>query len=147
MTQTHEHGPGCLICDHFARVSADATVWSDADWIASGMSDVPGWVMVATRQHSEGSWGLSDREAATAGPVLRALSRALKEAVGAERVHLMAQGEHAVHFHYLMTARGPGDTPIFDTAELARRSPALADRAQASAAAERIRTLLAKAPT
>ena len=122
----------CHICARFGKAAAEDLAWSDDNWVAGNILGVPGWVMVATRQHTEGSWALTDAQAASMGSVLRSITAAVKQVADAERVHLIAQGETALHFHYLIIARRKGETPIFDGGELGRRGPALADAGKAA---------------
>jgi diadenosine tetraphosphate (Ap4A) HIT family hydrolase len=122
----------CHICARFGAAKAEDLAWSDEHWVAGAILGVPGWVMVATREHTEGSWALSDDQVAGMGSVLRSLTSAVRQVAGAERVHMIAQGETALHFHYLIMARRPGEVPVFNGAELGRRAPALADPAKAA---------------
>jgi diadenosine tetraphosphate (Ap4A) HIT family hydrolase len=132
MTKTHELVPGCHICEHFGRLGSERAIWSDDHWVADGLLDVPGWIMVATRRHAEGSWALSDEEAAGFGLLLRNLSSAVKVVTGAERVHIAAAGESAPHFHYILIPRRPGEIPVLDGKTVILRAKEMADRAQAA---------------
>jgi len=126
------NGHSCHICARFGKAKDEDLAWSDDHWVAGNILGVPGWVMVATREHTEGSWALSDAQAASMGSVLRNLTSAIKQVAGAERIHFIAQGETALHFHYLVMARRKGDVPVFEGAELGRRAPALADADKAA---------------
>lgn len=141
MAEAHGHDENCSICALFGR--SEEVIWSDDHWVATRIVDVPTWLMIGTRRHAEGSWGLSDAEAASLGPALRDLSGALKTVTGAERVHIAAQGENALHFHYMLMARRPGEAPVFDSAEIGKRQPGLVDAAEAKAVGDRIRDLMA----
>ncbi len=73
------------------------------------------------------------------GPVLRAASRAVREATGSLRVYAIAFGEGAPHLHVHLVPRRPGrdDTAAWRVADWYRaveRDPALAaDPAQVAA--------------
>lgn len=138
MTHVSPHISDCHICSHFARLSPAQTIWRDDSWIASSVFDVPGWTMVATLRHAAGCWDLTDAEAAGFGLVMRALSAAIKIVTGAERVHMLAQGEFALHFHYLLIPRLPAEQPVFDGALLIERAKTIEDPVTALASARRI---------
>src|SRR5690606_22990436 len=101
-------------------------------------------IIVATRRHAEGSWGLSDQEAAGLGPLLRNLCSAVKTVTGAERVHVAAAGEVALHFHYLIMPRRPGEAPVLDSMEIARRMTEMRNPAQAAELGGRVRDIVAR---
>jgi diadenosine tetraphosphate (Ap4A) HIT family hydrolase len=63
--------------------------------------------MLFPDRHNEGVWDLGEKEAAQFGLLLVALTRAVKQACGAERVYAMYAGENALHFHAMVMPRGP----------------------------------------
>lgn len=64
-----------------------------------------GWMMLATRAHRVGPWALDDEESADLGPLVRAVSRAIREVTGAERVYLLGFNEAVPHMHLHLVPR------------------------------------------
>jgi diadenosine tetraphosphate (Ap4A) HIT family hydrolase len=130
---------------HFCAAYADRErrVYDGGAWFAFATGDVPGWVMLATKKHTEGMWSLSAEEAAGVGGAISAVGRAVKEATGAQRVHLVFLGEHALHFHLGFFPRADGESPLLDNAPLLAAAQTRVDAEQARAVAERIRSALA----
>ncbi|WP_404478819.1 HIT family protein [Novosphingobium sp. BL-52-GroH] len=127
------HDPDCTVCAMVAASDRSSVIWEDENWIATTMLDVPGWLLVMTRRHVDGVWSLNAAEASSFGPILRDLAQATKAATGAERTHLAAQGERALHFHYMILARTADGTPVFDSHEISRRAALDADAPRARA--------------
>jgi diadenosine tetraphosphate (Ap4A) HIT family hydrolase len=139
-----EFEPGCALCERFANVGPEL-LWSDEHWVVADILGAPGWTSVATRRHVKGSWNLSDAECAGHGPLLRDLTAAIKTATGAERVHLVSQGEMEIHFHWLIMPRLPGESPAVDGKQFIARATQLKDPAKAAEVDERIRQLMTRA--
>jgi diadenosine tetraphosphate (Ap4A) HIT family hydrolase len=137
---------GCSVCDYLRKLTPDQTILQNEHWIAGPMLDVPGWVMLMTRQHREGVWSLSDAEAASLGTMARDIAGALVKTVGAERVHMAAQGEVALHYHCGLLPRRPGETPVFNSMDLVTRAEHAADPAEARAVAARLAEYLELTP-
>lgn len=129
----------CHVCDGIATASAETELLVDEAWSARAVTDVPGWVMLATRRHGDWTWGLSDAEAASFGPVLRRLSDAVRKAANAERVYVMALGENSLHYHLVLLPRSADLAPELRGPALLGSSEALADRAEAQRVAAEIR--------
>jgi len=108
----------CHVCDGLAGAE-DRVVYDDPAWRAFQVAEVPGWVMLAPKEHVEGMWGLSDEQSARFGPALRDLSAAVKQATGADRVYLMYLGESAKHFHAGLFPLAPGAEPLVDNSRIA----------------------------
>lgn len=131
MTKNNHYVSGCAICDNLKKLTPERIVWEDNHWIISGLLDVPGWLLVMTKRHVEGTWSLNDDEAAGMGRLMRDACGAVKRMTGAERVHYTAAGEVALHYHTGILPRLPGQTPVFDSMELVRRAKEIADPAAA----------------
>ncbi len=122
----------CHICDGIAG-PRERFVYEDEHWAAYRPIDVPGWVMLATKEHVEGTWNLTDAQAADFGRIARDASAAVKKAVGADRVHLVYLGETARHFHAGLFPVAEGRESLFANDRLLA---AVKDESDAAAAAE-----------
>ena len=97
----------CHICEQNARahdLPPRECVYLDENWrVAHGWSSLPGWLVVALRRHVEALDELTAEEAAALGPILRAASVALKQAVGCGKTYVILFAEHPryphVHLH------------------------------------------------
>jgi diadenosine tetraphosphate (Ap4A) HIT family hydrolase len=70
------------------------------------------WFVVQTATHRADLADLDDAEAAELGPVARAVSRAVNEAVGAARVYFYLLNEaQPPHVHFHVVTRLPDDPP------------------------------------
>jgi diadenosine tetraphosphate (Ap4A) HIT family hydrolase len=118
----------CSICKMLDAVGEDEIVIDTDLFRAHTVFDAPGWTMVSSKRHAEGIWGLTDAEASAFGTIANQLARAMRAEATAERVHVLAQGEHALHFHAILVPRQPGETPVFEGTELVVRGQQLADR-------------------
>ena len=90
----------CRIC---AAIASDQpVVWQDEHWVlrhAAAPAGVAGWLTMYSRRHVRGIVDFTDEEAASLGPVLRRIHRALESASGAPRIYSAAMGESVPHFH------------------------------------------------
>jgi diadenosine tetraphosphate (Ap4A) HIT family hydrolase len=146
MASSHhgEHGgEACPLCSAIAEAKADELVFERGPWIALTLIDVPGWLRVMTKRHAEGPWSLSEEEASTMGGVLQSVSEVTRSVTGAERVHIVGLGEGAVHFHYAVLPRLPGETPVFTGAPLVARAAEAADARRSAEIAARLRSAFA----
>jgi diadenosine tetraphosphate (Ap4A) HIT family hydrolase len=132
---------GCHICD--AVGASDRHLYSDATWCAFSPADVPGWVMLATREHVRGMWDLSPEQADTLGQLIRAVGGAVVEATGAHRAHLVYLGESALHFHLMFLPRNEHEPPLLDNSPLVAAAQATGDVEAVRTVAARIRRRLA----
>ncbi|MFI1990819.1 HIT family protein [Actinoplanes sp. NPDC020271] len=74
--------------------------------------DARPWFVVQTAVHRASLADLDDAEAAELGPVSRAITRAVTEATGAERVYFQLLNEaQPPHVHFHVIARLPADPP------------------------------------
>jgi diadenosine tetraphosphate (Ap4A) HIT family hydrolase len=118
----------CAICKMLDSAAPEEIVIDTDLYRGHTVFDAPGWVMVSAKRHAEGIWGLTDAEASAFGVIANQLARVMRAEANAERVHLLAQGEHVLHFHAILIPRQPGETPVFDGAELVVRGQQIADR-------------------
>lgn len=135
----------CLVCAILDKLPADRLLLEDQSWLANGIMDMPGWIMVSTRRHCEGVWSLTDDEGQRLGSIMRDLSAATKAVTGAERIHIMSQGESSPHFHYLIIPRLKGETPVFDRELLMQRAAQHGDADKAAKDERRIQDYLRQA--
>jgi diadenosine tetraphosphate (Ap4A) HIT family hydrolase len=98
----------CHFCDLVSE--PDQIVYQDEHWTAGLGNNVPGWLLVWANRHVEGMWGMNDAEAASLGPMVQRLSTAVHDVCDAERVYMMAFGEHVIHYHFMIMPR-TADTP------------------------------------
>ena len=75
---------------------------------ASGTS-LPGWLVVLPRRHVIALDELTAEEAADLGPLLRALTAALREVLGCSKTYvaLFAEAEGFAHVHFHVVPRSP----------------------------------------
>ncbi len=98
---------GCAVCA-MERVDEASVVFRDELWAAEIMpgAEVPGWIVLRARRHTERITGLDDAESNSFGRRVRDLAAALTEVTGAPTSYLMAFCENHAHFHALLIARG-----------------------------------------
>lgn len=100
----------CHVCDGWAGAPAEAVVHRGVHWAAVAAGDVPGWFRLQTMRHGESLWDMTEDETAEFGPLVAALSAAVRRVTSAERVYLIALGENSLHMHALLIPRYQ-DTP------------------------------------
>jgi len=144
----------CPVCAELAgRIAAPGgAVYRNAWWEVAhhtGAHTDPGELIVKARRHVESMSGLTEDEAASLGPVLRAAVTVIERVVRPERVYVASYGERVRHLHFFLlprTASLPAGHVVSDVYRRARsqlrhwklaRNPTTADRA---AAAERLRS-------
>jgi diadenosine tetraphosphate (Ap4A) HIT family hydrolase len=130
----------CHVCDGLAG-GEDRVVYDDPVWRAFQVAEVPGWIMLAPKEHVEGTWGLTDEQSERFGRALRDVSAAVKEATGADRVYCMYLGESARHFHAGLFPLQPGEEPLVDNSRIAAAAAA-GDPGRAQATREAIRAMM-----
>jgi diadenosine tetraphosphate (Ap4A) HIT family hydrolase len=71
---------------------------------------IPGWLVVLPRRHVTALDELTTEEAAGLGPLLRALTAALREVTGCQKTYvaLFAEAEGFAHVHFHVIPREPG---------------------------------------
>jgi diadenosine tetraphosphate (Ap4A) HIT family hydrolase len=79
---------------------------------ASGTS-LPGWLVVVPRRHVIALDELTAAEAADLGPLLRALTAAMRAVLGCSKTYvaLFAEAEGFEHVHFHVVPRGPDLDP------------------------------------
>jgi galactose-1-phosphate uridylyltransferase len=132
----------CGLCpggDQLAVPPVDRGAWSVG--MLSGY-EVPGWLALFPRRHLTSADELSDPEAAGLGAELRALTRALRSAVPAERVYTVSFGERLPHWHVLVMAVPAGVPPELRGPALLGGREGLRDERAAHAVAAEVATAL-----
>ena len=130
--------PGCKICT-MLDVAAPADVVLAGDvWGVVAMQDVPGMLMAFTRDHDGGVGTILDAAAAELGPLFKTLSAGLLATGDFEKVSVIYLGDNAIHTHFMLLGRKPGDAPVFNNAPLLARF-ANKDRDRARAIADQLR--------
>ncbi len=82
-------------------------IYEDEHWrIAHAFNtSLPGWLVVASMRHAESFAELTEAEAASIGPLLHRISKALQEVTGAVKTYVVLFAEHPehphVHFHVI----------------------------------------------
>jgi len=64
-----------------------------------------GWLILKTERHVEHVAELNAEESASLGPLVQRASRAMMDALGAERVYVMSMGEVVRHVHVYLVPR------------------------------------------
>lgn len=137
----------CLACDVLeGRIRPPGgAIYEDELWVVDhSISPVRmrGWLIVKPRRHVEDFADLSAAEAASFGPLAAAAARAVRDALGAERVYVCSFGEEWRHVHVHVVPRYPGMEPVsWELLGLmwSNRSPWACDDREAEAAAEAVR--------
>ena len=127
------HEPACALC---RGAAADAelgcvAVWEDELWRckAALQTGVAGYLFLEPRRHVRHIADLDGPEAVTFGIVLTRVARAIRDAAGAERVHVHVYGGALGHLHvhvepFRSTAghesEPDDDVEILDTADRIR---------------------------
>jgi len=148
-------GEDCLICRKYA--GERVPVWAglpvppgghlvdDGVWRV-GHGPTPWWpagtLLVESYRHFLDHADLDAGEAASLGPLLGRLTRVLKQATGAPRIHVFSCMEGTAHFHTWLVPR-TGDVAIGRTFI---GDPGYCTEAEAEAVVERVRALLGAAP-
>jgi diadenosine tetraphosphate (Ap4A) HIT family hydrolase len=108
----------CLTCEVNAGriVPAGGVIYGSSHWQAEHGVDrlVRGYVVLKPKRHVHELADLLPEEASTLGPALQVLLRAMRSALGAERIYVCSFAEtvHHLHFHLIpryadMPALGP----------------------------------------
>ncbi len=99
----------CALCDWIAGEPPGGWLLEGPHFVLGIAPDfeVPGWYFLAMRRHGEGPMSMNPEEAAAYGPLLVQVTQAVRDAMGAERVYVVAYGELYPHWHCLISARTP----------------------------------------
>ena len=147
----------CGVCDSLSGAARDdgAIVHENDLWhVRHGGAPygVAGWMMLVTQRHVGGPAHFDDAEAASFGPTLRHVSRALERVTGALRIYLAAMGESHPHFHAHLVPRYaamPKDAKawgVFDLQRAAGAGEITVDVAEVRRVTEALRAALAADP-
>jgi diadenosine tetraphosphate (Ap4A) HIT family hydrolase len=137
MTENHD----CPYC-HLEGADREPTagrIHRDAHWLVSQgppETTMAGAVKITSRRHFTDFAEMTSLEAASFGPLLTRLDSALRDATGAERVHLVSTRDRVQHFHAWLYPR-PASSPLRGTEFL--NAPQRSDPAEAGEAAQAIR--------
>jgi diadenosine tetraphosphate (Ap4A) HIT family hydrolase len=104
---------GCYSCD--LELDDDLRSWQRVvvtdHWRATHAfnTSLPGWLVVAPRRHVLSLADLEPDEAATLGPLLAVLTRALQQTTGCLKTYVMlfAEAEGYEHLHFHVVPRQP----------------------------------------
>jgi len=129
----------CPLCER----SDDGYLWTDEHWRLLPFEGIPlrGGVILESRRHVDSFVDLSTAEAASMGPVVARVERAVLSIGEVGRVHAARWGEGIAHFHLwvmprplgVMELRGPSLMPWMDA--LPPLDPAVALEAHEAIAA------------
>ena len=112
---------GCATCDVLAgrRDAPGGTIHENAHWAVAHRSRpslLRGYLMFRLRRHCECLAELTPEEAASLGPMVRAVCHAVSRVVEPERVYVCSWGEgvRQVHFHVIPRPSGmpAGNLPV-----------------------------------
>lgn len=140
--------PDCYYCSkHQTGEDPPPGGWlvADEDWLVGhgpAHMSLPGTLRIESRRHFTDFAGMTGAEAASFGPLLARLYRAVRPVTGAERIHLLATMDFQPHFHAWLYPRA-ADEPRRGTAFLDQGFECTDAAAEAAAAA--IRSHLAPA--
>ena len=104
----------CVSCASNARrdLPARERIYPGPRWrVAHAFgTSLPGWLVVVPRRHTVALDDLTTDEAADLGPLLRAVSSALRDVVGCRKTYvaLFAEAEGFQHIHFHIIPRQPG---------------------------------------
>jgi diadenosine tetraphosphate (Ap4A) HIT family hydrolase len=135
----------CMLCvpeiadREFDRVR----VWEDELWRLSAVlrGPIPGFAHLEPRRHIPYLADLDGREAATFGPVLARVTRALRDATGAQLTYAYVFGDRVAHLHVNLAPHHPGG-PLVGGRGLLAPEAVDAPPAAHAAAAGTVRELL-----
>jgi diadenosine tetraphosphate (Ap4A) HIT family hydrolase len=137
----------CLACDVLeGRIRPPGgVIFADEHWVVDhSISPVRlrGWLIVKPRRHVEDVADLTPAEAASLGPLASATARAVRDALGPDRVYVCSFGEEWRHVHVHVVPRYAGMEPLsWELLGLmwSETSPWACDDHEAEAAAEAVR--------
>jgi diadenosine tetraphosphate (Ap4A) HIT family hydrolase len=134
--------PDCELCQRLEDLPDAAVIVRTNGWICyvNASFDDPACVIQAI-PHVDGLQSMTDSQGASFGPTVAKVARAMRDALGAERVYLVSMGETHLHLHSLLLARTAAD-PV-DGRGVSRIARYLASRsAPDKDRAEQLATLL-----
>lgn len=140
----------CLGC-RLARgepLTPGGVLWREGGLVlhaVAGPSPLPGWLVLSAERHARALYDLDAGATAALGPLAQRVMRAQREALGAEHAYAFAIGDVLRHFHLHLVPRY-ADTPehLWGRGCFEARPGELRGEAELGAAAERVRTWLAR---
>ncbi|WP_404477577.1 hypothetical protein [Novosphingobium sp. BL-52-GroH] len=111
------------------------------EWTIVALGHVPGAFMLMTNTHDAGLATISESAAATLGPFVREISRAIVEDERFDFVAAAHLGDNARHTHFLFVGRPMGDDKLLDTAPLPARMAGPADPVRKAEIIDRARAV------
>lgn len=135
---------GCRLCELLATPPPEGWLHVEAHWSSRMMPgwEIPGWVGLCLRRHGEGIASLTDEEAASFGPLVVRVTRAIRAALAVDRVYLMSFNEVVPHVHTLIAARSEAVQPENRGAKIVGLRDELVAADEAASAIRRIRSQL-----
>jgi diadenosine tetraphosphate (Ap4A) HIT family hydrolase len=143
--------PTCFACQTVQGVTTapGGIVFENQFWLADhciGAFGV-GSIVVKTKAHRANLWELTPEESQSLGPILQAVSNAIIQALGAERVYVsLWVDQPPYHVHFVLQPRYPGHSEAWGLKgwklqfiRLLRGKP---DPVRAEAAAQKVREFL-----
>ncbi len=115
------HPTDCKICGMLDATAPEDVVLSGHHWAVVAMQDVPGMLMLIARAHDNGVGSVPVAAAAQLGPLIKTLASGLEAYGRFERTSVIYLGDNAIHTHFMLLGRPPGDDRIFDNAPLLAR--------------------------
>jgi len=87
----------------------DELIFAGHSWsVSDGSTAYAGAFIVEPKRHVPGWAELTDEEAGAMGTVMRDVSKAMQESLGAEHVYVFVLGHHVPHLHVWLVPRFPG---------------------------------------
>jgi diadenosine tetraphosphate (Ap4A) HIT family hydrolase len=142
--------PDCLACQTLTGAIAvpGGVIWSTDHWVADHCLGALGLgaIVLKTRRHCENLWDLTSAESAELGHMLKMLSGAMVQALGADRVYVsLWVDQRPYHVHFVLQPRYPEPAEAGLKGwklQVARLSQASPDDEQMAIAAEKVRNSL-----
>src|SRR3954464_8468051 len=140
-----EPGP-CMLCvpEIADRFFDRVRIWDEGWWRLSAVlrGPIPGFAHLEPRRHIPYVADLDGPEAATFGPVLARVTRALRDAAEAEKTYAYVFGDRVAHLHVNLAPHRDGDA-LLGGPGLLGPDAGDAERSRHGAAAGTARYLLA----
>jgi diadenosine tetraphosphate (Ap4A) HIT family hydrolase len=133
--------PDCKICGMLDASAAEDVVLAGPHWGVVAMQDVAGLFMAFTRDHDDGTGSMSDAAASELGPLIKTVSTTLTATGEFEKTSVIYLGDNAIHTHFMLLGRKPGDAAVFDNGPLLARF-ADKDRDRARAITRQLRNVI-----
>lgn len=95
----------CLFCRR--TEPPENFIYEDAHWLVrhSNETNILGYAVIEAKRHFIDLSAATDTEAASYGVILRAVTRAIREVTGCQRVYTFSLGEMVEHFHLHVVPR------------------------------------------